>query len=52
MKLKAKNLLTLAELSPKEFSQIIDFSIKLKKGLKKGEIKPLLKNKNFYESSK
>ncbi|MFQ5440838.1 MAG: ornithine carbamoyltransferase [Nitrosopumilaceae archaeon] len=47
MKLKAKNLLTLSELSPKEFSQIIDFSIKLKKGLKKGEIKPLLKNKTL-----
>ena len=47
MKLKTKNLLTLSELSQKEFSQIIDFSIKLKKELKNGGNKPLLKNKTL-----
>ncbi|QUC64107.1 ornithine carbamoyltransferase [Nitrosopumilus sp. K4] len=46
MKLKTKNLLTLAELSPKEFAQLIDLSIKLKKELKKGN-KPVLKNKTL-----
>ncbi len=45
MKLKTKDLLTLAELSPKEFVGLIDDSIKLKKELKKGGNKPLLKNK-------
>jgi len=47
MKLKTKNLLTLSELSQKEFFQLIDFSIKLKKELKKGGNKPLLKNKTL-----
>ncbi|AJM93179.1 MULTISPECIES: ornithine carbamoyltransferase [Nitrosopumilus] len=47
MKLKTKNLLTLAELSPKEFVGLIDESIKLKKELKKGGNKPLLKNKTL-----
>jgi ornithine carbamoyltransferase len=47
MKLKTKNLLTLGELSKQEFSQIIDFSIKLKRELKKGGNKPLLKNKTL-----
>lgn len=47
MKLKTKNLLTLSELSKKEFSQLIDFSIKLKKEMKKGQVKPLLKNKTL-----
>lgn len=47
MKLKAKNLLTLSELSKKEFLQIIDFSIKLKKESKSGKTKPLLKNKTL-----
>ncbi|TFH00799.1 MAG: ornithine carbamoyltransferase [Nitrosopumilus sp.] len=47
MKLKTKNLLTLSELSQKEFSQLLDFSIKLKKDLKKGVNKPLLKNKTL-----
>ena len=47
MKLKTKNLLTLGELSQKEFSQLIDYSIKLKKELKKGQNKPLLKNKTL-----
>ncbi len=41
MKLKTKDLLTLAELTPKEFVQLIDYSIKLKKELKKGGNKPL-----------
>lgn len=47
MKLKTKNLLTLAELSPKEFVGLIDESIKLKKELKKSGNKPVLKNKTL-----
>lgn len=47
MKLKTKNLLTLAELTPKEFVGLIDNSIKLKKELKKGKTKPILKNKTL-----
>lgn len=47
MKLKTKILLTLSEISRKEFSQLIDYSIKLKKELKKGGNKPLLKNKTL-----
>jgi len=47
MKLKTKNLLTLGELSPKEFSGLIDDSIKLKKELKKDGNKPILKNKTL-----
>ena len=47
MKIKTKDLLTLAELSPKEFLGLIDHSIKLKKELKKGGNKPLLKNKTL-----
>jgi len=46
MKLKTKDLLTLAELSPKEFASLIDYSIVLKKELKKGS-KPLLKSKTL-----
>lgn len=46
MKLKTKDLLTLAELSPKEFVKLIDLSIKLKKELKKGN-KHVLKNKTL-----
>lgn len=46
MKLKTKDLLTLAELTPKEFAGLIDYSIKLKKELK-SENKPLLKNKTL-----
>jgi len=46
MKLKTKDLLTLAELTPKEFTSLIDYSIKLKKELKNGN-KPLLKNKTL-----
>lgn len=47
MKLKTKDLLTLAELSSKEFTQLIDLSIKLKKEFKKSGNKPLLKNKTL-----
>ena len=47
MKLKTKDLLTLSELSKKEFSQLIDLSIKLKKEMKKGKVQPLLKNKTL-----
>lgn len=47
MKLKTKNLLTLDELSTKEISSIIDLGIKLKKELKKGDNKPILKNKTL-----
>ncbi len=47
MKLKTKNLLTLGELSPKEFSGLIDESIKLKNELKKNGNKPILKNKTL-----
>ncbi len=46
MKLKTKDLLTLAELTPKEFVRLIDYSIILKKELKNGN-KPLLKNKTL-----
>jgi len=46
MKLKTKNLLTLSELSTKEFAALIDYSIVLKKESKKGN-KPLLKNKTL-----
>jgi len=46
MKLKTKDLLTLAELSSKEFVGLIDEAIKLKKQLKKGN-KPVLKNKTL-----
>ncbi|MDC0450497.1 ornithine carbamoyltransferase [Nitrosopumilus sp.] len=47
MKIKTKDLLTLAELTSKEFLGLIDHSIKLKKELKKGVNKPLLKNKTL-----
>ena len=47
MKLKTKDLLTLAELTPKEFLGLIDDSTKLKKELKKGGNKPILKNKTL-----
>ncbi len=47
MKLKTKDLLTLAELTPKEFLGLINNSIKLKKELKKGGNKPVLKNKTL-----
>jgi ornithine carbamoyltransferase len=47
MKLKTKDVLTLAELSSKEFLGLIDSSIKLKKELKKNGNKPILKNKTL-----
>ena len=47
MKLKTKDLLTLDELTDNEILKIIDFGIKLKKQLKKGSQKPLLKNKTL-----
>jgi len=47
MKLKTKDLLTLAEITPKEFVGLIDDSIKLKKELKKSGNKPILKNKTL-----
>jgi ornithine carbamoyltransferase len=47
MKIKTKDLLTLAELTSKEFLGLIDHSIKLKKELKKGGNKPVLKNKTL-----
>ncbi len=47
MKLKTKDLLTLDELTDSELSKIIDEGIKLKKQLKKGYHKPILKNKTL-----
>ncbi len=47
MKLKTKDLLTLKELDKKEIGVIIDNAIKLKKELKAGICKPLLKNKTL-----
>jgi len=47
MKLKTKNLLTLAELNSKEFLGLINNSIKLKKEFKKKGNKPILKNKTL-----
>lgn len=47
MKLKTKDLLTLNELDKKEIEGIIDNAIKLKKELKAGICKPLLKNKTL-----
>src|SRR5574340_1311312 len=47
MKVKTKDLLTLNELSKNELLGIINEAIKLKKDLKKGISKPLLKNKTL-----
>jgi ornithine carbamoyltransferase len=47
MKLKTKDLLTLAELTPREFAGLIDDSINLKKEFKQGGNKPVLKNKTL-----
>ena len=47
MKLQTKDLLTLSELTPKEFQGLINYSIKLKKEFKKNGNKPLLKNKTL-----
>lgn len=45
--IKTKHVLTLGELDKKEIFQIIDLAIALKKDLKKGISKPLLKNKTL-----
>ena len=45
--IKTKDVLTLDELDKKEITQILDLAIKLKKDLKKGITKPLLKNKTL-----
>ncbi|AJZ76625.1 ornithine carbamoyltransferase [Candidatus Nitrosotenuis cloacae] len=45
--IKTKDILTLDELDKKEIIQTIDLAIKLKKDLKKGISKPLLKNKTL-----
>ncbi|MGI0002752.1 MAG: ornithine carbamoyltransferase [Nitrosopumilaceae archaeon] len=47
MKLKTKDLLTLNELDKKEIEEILNNAIKLKKELKAGIYKPLLKNKTL-----
>lgn len=47
MKMHPKHLLTLEELSKKEFAQIIDLAIDLKKQNKLGKDKPILKNKTL-----
>jgi ornithine carbamoyltransferase len=47
MKVKTKDLLTLNELSKNELLGIIENAIKLKKDLKKGISKPILKNKTL-----
>ena len=47
MKLKTKDLLTLSELTPKEFLGLVDYSSKLKKEFKKSGNKPILKNKTL-----
>lgn len=47
MKLKTKDLLTLAELTPKEFAGLIDGSIRLKKELGRGRTRKVLKGKTL-----
>ena len=47
MKLETKDLLTVDEISDKEFSELIDHSIKLKEENKAGKAKPLLENKTL-----
>jgi ornithine carbamoyltransferase len=47
MKLKTKDLLTLNELGKNEIEEILNNAIKLKKDLKAGICKPLLKNKTL-----
>ena len=47
MKLETKNLLTVDEISGKEFSELIDHSIKLKEENKMAKGKPLLENKTL-----
>lgn len=45
--IKTKDLLTLGELDRKQILEIINLAIRLKKDLKKGVVKPLLKNKTL-----
>jgi len=45
--IKTKDILTLGELDKKQVTQIVDLALKLKKDLKKGTAKPLLKNKTL-----
>src|SRR3989338_5326068 len=45
--IKSKDVLTLDEIDKKELVEILDLAIKLKKDLKKGISKPLLKNKTL-----
>jgi ornithine carbamoyltransferase len=45
--IKSKDVLTLDEIDKKELVQILDLAINLKKDLKKGISKPLLKNKTL-----
>ena len=47
MKLETKNLLTVDEISDKEFLELIDHSIKLKEENRAGKGKPLLENKTL-----
>ena len=47
MKLKTKDLLTLDELKPNELSKLIEVAITMKKKLKSGSMKPILKNKTL-----
>lgn len=47
MKLKTKDVLTLNELEKSELSNLLDLAIKLKKELKSGKAKPILKNKTM-----
>ena len=47
MKLETKDLLTVDEISSKEFLELIDHSIKLKEENKTGKGKPLLENKTL-----
>ena len=45
--IKSKDVLTLDELDKKDLAQVLDLAIKLKKDLKNGISKPLLKNKTL-----
>lgn len=45
--IKTKDILTLGELDKKQITKIVDLALKLKKDLKKGTAKPLLKNKTL-----
>ena len=47
LKIKNKNILSLNELEPKEIEHLLDLGLELKKQNKKGDEKPLLKNKTL-----